>query len=61
MPSDLLVGKNMIAIVFAAELVDLSTIRAFGTGAGFEVEADACKVGVWVGTPGTFEVPADVY
>ena len=61
MPFDLLVGKYMVPIVFSAELIDLFTIRAFGTGAGFEMEADAGEVRVRVGTPGTFDVPTDVY
>ena len=60
MPSDLLVGEDMVGIDFAAVLIDFLPVDAGCAGAGFEVETYAGEVGVFLGTPGAFYVFAGV-
>lgn len=59
-PSDALVGKDVARVDFAAVLVDFGAVDAGCAAAGFEVQADAGEVCEFVGTPGTFDVFADV-
>lgn len=55
-PSDLLVGEDMIRIDFTAILIDLLAVDTRGACTRLQVKTDASKVGVFVGTPGTFDV-----
>lgn len=58
MPADLLVGKNVIMVHFAAVRIDLLAVDIGGTVAAFEVKADAREVGKLVGAPRTFDILA---
>lgn len=60
MPTDLLVGEDMIGVDFAAVLIDFLAVDARRAGAGFEMEADTGQVGEFVGAPGAFGVFAGV-
>lgn len=60
-PSDALVGEDVARVDFSAVLVDFRTIDAGCAASGFKVQTDAGKVGEFVGTPGAFDVFADVY
>lgn len=55
-PTDLLVGEDVVPVDFAAVLVYFLPIDAGGAGAGFEMETDAGEVGEFLRTPGTFDV-----
>ena len=60
-PADLLVGEDVVGVDLAAIGVDFLAVDAGGAGAGFEMDADAGEVGVFLGTPWAFYGFADVF
>lgn len=55
-PSDLLVGEDVVWIDLSAVLIDLLAIDTGCAGTGLQVETDAGEIGELVGTPRTLDV-----
>ena len=55
-PSDLLVGEDVVWIDLSAVLIDLLAIDPGCAGTGLQMETDAGKIGELVGTPRTLDV-----